>query len=127
MKKKRCTLLPLFLLTVCLCAFAPVSAAEQTAAQDSTPSTTDTQESFNGYVTVDGKTYYYKNGQKHTGRVKIDDTYYYFLDGIMQKSYWYTSKSGSKYYFRANGQMAVGRVKIKDTYYYYGKNYFMVS
>jgi len=127
MRKKLRALQSIILLTACLSVFTPVVAAEPSTAESLDSSATDAQELLNGYVTIDGKTYYYKNGEKYTGRVKIDDVYYCFLDGVMQKSYWYTSKSGAKYYFRANGQMAVGRVKIKGTYYYFNTNGKMVT
>ncbi|MCD8398729.1 MAG: polysaccharide deacetylase family protein [Lachnospiraceae bacterium] len=127
MRKKLRALQSIILLTACLSVFTPATAAELTTAESSDSSAINTQESLNGYVTIDGKTYYYKNGVKYTGRVKIDDIYYYFLDGVMQKSYWYTSESGAKYYFRASGQMAVGRVKIKGTYYYFNTSGKMVT
>ncbi|MCD7832923.1 MAG: polysaccharide deacetylase family protein [Lachnospiraceae bacterium] len=127
MKKKMSTRLPLFLLALSLLTFVPVAASEQTGSQNPAASASDSQTSLNGYVTVDGMTYYYKNGQKLTGRAKIDNVYYYFADGVMQKSFWYTSASGAKYYFRANGQMATGRVKIKGTCYYFNASGKMVT
>ncbi|MCD8335742.1 MAG: polysaccharide deacetylase family protein [Lachnospiraceae bacterium] len=127
MKKKIRAALPVFLLALCLAAPPPASATVQASTQNTAASASGTQESLNGYVTVNGKTYYYKNGTKHTGRVKIDGVYYYFRNGVMKKSYWYTSASGNKYYFRANGQMAVGRVKIKGTYYYFNTKGKMVT
>ncbi|MCD7813194.1 MAG: polysaccharide deacetylase family protein [Lachnospiraceae bacterium] len=127
MKKKISTRLPLLLLAMFLLSFTPVAASEQISNPNPTASAADTQASLNGYVSVDGKTYYYKNGQKLTGRAKIDDVYYYFVDGVMQKSFWYTSASGAKYYFRANGQMATGRVKIKGTCYYFNASGKMVT
>ena len=32
----------------------------------------------NGFHTVGGKTYYYKNGKKMTGTQKVNNKYYYF-------------------------------------------------
>ncbi|MCD8075532.1 MAG: hypothetical protein LUF27_11005 [Lachnospiraceae bacterium] len=62
MKKKMSTRLPLFLLALSLLTFVPVAASEQTGSQNPAASASDSQTSLNGYVTVDGMTYYYKNG-----------------------------------------------------------------
>lgn len=94
-----------------------------------------------GLVTENGKTYYYKNGEKVTGWRKISGKYYYFSasNGAMLKSklvkvngeVYYVDKKGvrvknklvtkskKKYYFGSDGKAVKGSCKLNGKYYYF--------
>ena len=79
------------------------------------------QATKNGWVTVDGKKYYYSNGVKVTGWQTISGKKYYFgANGVMQKN-WRTF-SGKKYFFGSNGVMRTGWQTISGKKYYFGAN-----
>ena len=83
---------------------------------------TDPSESAKtGWVTVDGKTYYYlRDGSCMTGKVEISGkTYYFDSAGVMQTG-WITLDNLS-YYFLPDGAMAVGQVEID------GRNRFFTA
>ena len=54
----------------------------------------------NGWVTENGKKYYYIDGQKAKGKTKIGGKTYYFnsVHGYMQTG-WYKTSAGNYYYF----------------------------
>ncbi len=97
-----------------------------------------------GWMTINGKTYYFKKGAATKGWKKISGKYYYFkkTSGV-QRTKWL--KIGSKkyyldpddngarvtglkqignywYYFSAKGVMKTGWVKIDNEYYYFKSN-----
>ena len=97
----------------------------------------------NGWVQIRGYWYYYKNGVKQTGWLKlgsgnrrfylgtngamrtgwkkINNAMYYFnSDGVMQTG-WVTFK-GNKYYLQSNGKMKTGWLKYKGAWYYLQKS-----
>ncbi|MCC8045096.1 MAG: polysaccharide deacetylase family protein [Clostridiales bacterium] len=128
MKKKRkisvkLPLLAVLLLALCLSVSAAAESSSSSASQES-----ETEAPADGLVTVNGKSLYYKNGQKYTGMAQIGEDWYYFSKGVMKKSYWYTSAKGNKYYFRKTGVRAASvRLKINDSYYYFASNGKMVT
>ena len=75
----------------------------------------------NGFVTKNGKTYYYKNNKKKKGFQEIEGkTYYFDKKGIML--FGFQKINGSTYYFKSNGVMAKGLTKINNKTYYFDKN-----
>ena len=101
----------------------------------------------NGFVSENGKTYYYINGKKATGFVKVSGKTYYFKNNGQQmqgwlslngKRYYFTQSSkpekrtmavgwrkngkGVRRYFDSNGVMAVGWKTINNKTYYFGSN-----
>lgn len=78
----------------------------------------------NGWETVNGKTYYYKNSKKMTGWQKIDGKYYYFntSSGYLYKDKLLTSSKKKVCYVDENG------VRVSDTWVTWkGKRYYMGS
>lgn len=95
----------------------------------------------NGLATENGKTYYYKNGEKYKGWKKISGKYYYFSasSGAMLKSklvkvngeIYYVDKKGVRvtkklvtkskktYYFGSDGKAVKGMYKLNGKYYYF--------
>ncbi|SNU04804.1 Putative cell wall binding repeat-containing protein [Lachnospiraceae bacterium] len=78
-------------------------------------------EFYEGWNTVEGKTYYCDDsGNKLTGFQTIEDiTYYFDEQGVMQTGW--TVINGNKYYFQESGEMAVGITKIKKKNYLFNK------
>ena len=84
-----------------------------------TPTTLTTKK--NGFVTVDGNTYYYKNNKKKKGFQEIEGkTYYFDEQGIMLTGF--QPIDGSTYYFKSNGTMVTGLKKIGKKTYYFNKS-----
>ena len=74
----------------------------------------------NGFVTKNGKTYYYKNGTKLTGLQTIDGKIYYFnASGEMQTGW--QKVNGKKYYFKTNGAAELGWKQWEGVWYYLNK------
>ena len=72
-----------------------------------------------GFVTENGKTYYYKDGKKITGLQYINGKAYYFgTDGVMQKSKW-VQADGNWYYLNDYGAGVVKCWRLKDGKYVY--------
>ncbi|MCD8103829.1 MAG: polysaccharide deacetylase family protein [Lachnospiraceae bacterium] len=116
----------LFVLILTFCLSGSAQAAESTDSAQAEE--TETEAPADGFVTVNGQTLYYQNGLAYTGVTKIDGSWYYFLNGVMQKSVWYTSADNAKYYFRQDGVMALSkRIKIGSYYYYFNASGQMVT
>ena len=72
----------------------------------------------NGWITEDGKTYYYNLGNKVIGLETIDGQTYYFDNSGVMKTGW-ISTSGYWYYFNPNtGAMHKGWLKSGSSWYY---------
>ncbi|SFB37041.1 Ig-like domain-containing protein, partial [Clostridium frigidicarnis] len=66
---------------------------------------TKTEDVKDGWVTIDGEKYYYKDGKPCVGLILVGDKYYYMdSDGKMQTG-WQTI-DGKRYYFYEDGSMA---------------------
>ena len=138
----RCSAVALALLILCGCT-KPVNDPADTTAPTENPTistTAPTAPVQTGWVTVDGKTYYYlRDGSCMVGKVQISGSTYYFDDnGILQtgwvdldgKRFYFadtgmltgwTQVEGKQYYFLPDGAMAQGQVQID------GKNRFFTS
>lgn len=101
----------------------------------------------NGWVTIDGKSYYYVNGVIQTGWQTIGGNNYYFgTDGAMYKGwqtidgnrYYFGSTTGilktgfyvvwgKTYYFGDDGVMRTGWQTIDGNTYYFGTNGIMYT
>ena len=69
------------------------------------------QAATTGFVKQGNNTYYYKDGKKVTGWLKLNGKYYYFnkTTGVMYTG-WAKSSKGYRYFHPATGQMLVGWV-----------------
>ena len=78
------------------------------------------RKTLNGLVEENGNLYYYKNGVKQTGWLKVNGDYYMFDSSTKaaKKSYWYQFNS-RWYYFKDNGKMALGVTMIDGHRYYF--------
>ncbi|MCD8154302.1 MAG: cell wall hydrolase [Clostridiales bacterium] len=76
-----------------------------------------------GFVTVNGKTYYYKNGSKVTGWLTLNGKKYYFnkSTGVMVTG-WVKTSSGYRYFSKTDGHMFTGWVKTSSGYRYFSKS-----
>ncbi len=79
----------------------------------------------NGFWTIDGKRYYYRDGKKVINKIiKVENASYYCgATGEIQTG-WQTI-GDNKYYFAANGIMKTGKVKVGSFYYYFAANGIM--
>lgn len=70
----------------------------------------------NGFVTENGKTYYYENGVKHKGWLTLNGKKYYFTKGAgVMCTGWLTDSKGNKRYFdKTTGVMATGWVAYSN-------------
>ena len=106
-------------------------------------------DSRHGWVTSNGKKYYYANGEKVTGWRKISGKYYYFseTDGQLYKSRlvvsdgtaYYVDKKGVRvkdklvtrkkktYYLGTDGKALTGVRKINGKYYYFSPQTFAMQ
>lgn len=98
----------------CLCirAYAKDSELNNDTEQTTTKITT------NGFYTEDGKTYYYKDGNKVIGWLELNGgTYYFDGSGIMQTGHIKIDKY--YYYFSEEGKMQKGIVKINKNLFFF--------
>lgn len=104
---------------------ASVEAGAEELENIQTVSTTDVARAGakNGFVTENGKTYYYKDGVKQRGWLKLgNDTYFLTNDKSLAKEMWRTIE-GKKYYFDAKGVMVKNTFKeIKGKVYRFDNN-----
>lgn len=123
--KKNFIIMPLFLVLACLLC-TPLSAlASNTEPVVTTAASKNTNtKGKNGFITQNGKTYYYKNNKKLTGFQKIDKhTYYFDKKGVMLTGF--QKISNKTYYFNKSGKMVTGLKKINKKYYYFNKKGIM--
>lgn len=75
---------------------------------------------LNGWITKNGKKYYYKNNKTLKGWQKISGYWYFFetKNGVMLKG-WQQIK-GNKYYLGKDGKMVRGWLKYNKAWYYLG-------
>ena len=104
---------------------ASVEAGAEELENIQTVSTTDVARAAakNGFVQENGKTYYYKDGVKQRGWLKLEnDTYFLTNDKSLAKEMWRTIE-GKKYYFDAKGVMVKNTFKeIKGKVYRFDNN-----
>lgn len=86
---------------------------------------TEVQAATNGFVTVNGKTYYYVNGVKKTGWLTLNGNKYYFYNGsgVMATGWVNDSQGRKRYFYKGSGIMATGWVKDtqgRKRYFYKG-------
>ena len=80
----------------------------------------------NGWVSENGKWYYYKNGVKATGWLQLGSTWYYMdSQGVMQTGW--RQISGVWYYFKSSGAMVTGWLQVGGTWYYFNASGAMVT
>lgn len=72
--------------------------------------TAKVQAAVNGFQTVNGKTYYYRNGIRHKGWLTIGKHKYYFSmkDGAQLKGWAKNRKGQYRYFTKGSGAMATG-------------------
>ena len=111
-------------LSAALMAFSALPALSvQAGAAGNEPMSTASVAAKDGWVTKNGKKYYYKNGKALTGKVKIDgDTYYFIASKNGQMATKFLTIGGKRYYFGKDGVMRKGWVKIGDNKYYFDSN-----
>jgi hypothetical protein len=83
---------------------------------------TVTKAVLNGWVTVNGKRYYYINNVKQTGWLQLSGKWYYLgkTTGIMATGWLYDG--GNWYYLNGSGKMLTGWQKINGKWYYFYSN-----
>ena len=111
-------------------------------AEDGSLISRESLDTYSGFVTISGKTYFYENGKRATGWKNIEGNWYYFVPsaGVMQHSnktidgiyykfnadgtlaggVWKTTKGESKYYVA--GHFVTGLYEINGKNYYFNKN-----
>ena len=83
----------------------PASAAQSAAPQVEAKLQVAAQPAqVNGWQTQEGRTYYYRNGQKVTGTQTIGNAQYYFNDQGQQLKDYFLTQNNHTYYFQKNGQ-----------------------
>jgi glucan-binding YG repeat protein len=108
-------------------AAANSSSADSTSDKaDSAADAADSALPRNGWATIDGNTYYYKNGARVTGEqyIKDDDSnewhWYYFwagANGAMQTEWSWIESLDKWCYYNEDGQMQYGQQCINDLWY----------
>ena len=83
---------------------------------------TKSGELMRGWVSVDGKWYYYQDGKSVTGWKKIGGEWYYFNTNGVMRTGWLKEK-GKWYYLDRSGKMLTGYHVIEDwNQYYFGSD-----
>lgn len=85
-------------------------------------------EKKNGFVSEDGKTYYYVDDVKQLGWKQVEKVWYYFgADGAMVMNKWVSYK-GAWYYFGEDGVMVTNKwVLYSSKWYYFNASGMMVT
>lgn len=83
--------------------------------------TVETQAATNGFRTVSGKTYYYKNGRRVKGWLELNGKKYFLnaKTGVLLKGWQKSSKGPKRYFDKKTGVMYTGFKKVEGTYYYF--------
>ena len=80
-----------------------------------------------GFLTVDGKKYYFnKRGEMQTGWLKYDGSWYYLNAKGAMVTGW-KKIDGSWYYLKKTGEMATGWLKLSGYWYYLNESGRMVT
>ena len=104
-------------------------------------------DTYNGFITISGSTYFYVDGAKAKGWKNIEGDWYYFLtdtgvmvkasktiDGVfykfasngkLQGGTYKTTSKGTRYYVA--GKYVTGKYEIDGSNYYFDKNGYMVK
>lgn len=83
-------------------------------------STVDVQAATNGFRTVNGKTYYYKDGKKVKGWITVSGKKYFANTntGALLKG-WRTTGGAKRYFDKSTGAMYTGFQQVSGKYYYF--------
>ena len=114
---------------------------------DGSLKTRESLDTYNGFITISGSTYFYVDGAKAKGWKNIEDDWYYFLpdtgvmvkasktiDGVyykfastgkLQGGTYKTTSKGTRYYVA--GKYVTGKYEIDGSNYYFDKNGYMVK
>ncbi|WP_255295719.1 hypothetical protein [Bacillus pseudomycoides] len=95
-------------------AFPAISNAELSNTE---PPKKVTQYATSGWVEIDGKWYYYKDGVTQTGWQQINGGWYYFNGSGAMQTDW-QSINGAWYYFNSSGAMQTGWQYLNGNWYY---------
>lgn len=96
---------------------------EEDKPQDTDKDTDKNTETNDGWKTIAGEKYFYKDGKIVTVKwitTKAGNKYFVGEDGAMVASRWVTTKAGNKYYVLSTGRMATSRwitTKAGNKYY----------
>ena len=73
-----------------------------------------------GFRTINGKTYYYKNGKKVKGWLTLGNNKYFLntKTGVLYKGWQKSSKGPKRYFDSKTGVMSKGLKKVGGNYYY---------
>lgn len=75
----------------------------------------------NGFVTMDGHVYFYRNGVQVTNEIVVQDKQRYYLDAIgVLKSGWFDYE-GNTYYANEKGVIQTGLQIVEGDYYYFAR------
>lgn len=127
MKKKRCILLPVILLMLCLMSATWVSAAETDLLQASSEKDANSR---GWHTKANGKQYYIKkNGKRAVGWTKINGLFYYFnKNGILSPKTGWVKLNGKTYYIRSDRTRCEGGLfTINGKSYYFNKGGALVT
>lgn len=81
-----------------------------------------------GWVTSEGRSYYYKNdGKKAIGATDIDGQNYFFDLRLGQMKTGWIDVDGQKSYYNEDGTRAVGAVNVGEEHYYFDQQGKMVT
>lgn len=118
---------------------APKTETKVTVSQDKKTDTavvkvddkkTAEKQALNGLVKIDGKSYYYQNGQPQWGVFKIGDKYYFFDKDTKQlanKRNYVQSQWGDWYLISDQGQVLSGKQDWAGSTWYFDPSTYLVS